>query len=72
MSTAVTMRLVPPGLVPRALSILMSGVSAATVFAAPVGSYLGEIIGWRGVFLLASLLGAISLVQCVYARNNVL
>ncbi|WP_230719733.1 MFS transporter [Martelella mediterranea] len=62
MSTAVTMRLVPPGLVPRALSILMSGVSAATVFAAPVGSYLGEIIGWRGVFLLASLLGAISLV----------
>ncbi|MAM13101.1 MAG: MFS transporter [Rhizobiaceae bacterium] len=62
MSTAVTMRLVPPALVPRALSILMSGVSAATVFAAPVGSYLGEIIGWRGVFLLASLLGAISLV----------
>ena len=48
MSTAVTMRLVPPGLVPRALSILMSGVSAATVFAAPVGSYLGEIIVKKG------------------------
>ncbi|AJY45725.1 MFS transporter [Martelella endophytica] len=62
MSTAVTMRLVPPALVPRALSIVMSGVSAATVFAAPVGSYLGEIIGWRGVFLLASLLGGVSLV----------
>ena len=62
MSTAVTMRLVPPALVPRALAILMSGVSAATVFAAPVGSYLGEIIGWRGIFMLASLLGGISLV----------
>ncbi|MCL6705468.1 MFS transporter [Pseudomonas sp. R2.Fl] len=61
MSTAVTMRIVPPALVPRALSIVMSGVSAATVFAAPIGSYLGEIVGWRGVFVLASGLGVLAL-----------
>src|SRR5882757_74789 len=42
MSAATVMRLVPEGLVPRALSILFSGVSAATVFAAPFGSYVGD------------------------------
>ncbi|PWW03930.1 putative MFS family arabinose efflux permease [Hoeflea marina] len=61
MSTAVTMRLVPPASIPRALSILMSGVSAATVLAAPVGSYLGDLFGWRAVFLLAAALGAVTL-----------
>lgn len=63
LSTAVTMRLVPPALVPKALAVLMSGVSAATVFAAPLGSYLGDVVGWRGVFLLASLLGLMALAM---------
>ncbi|MBP1853170.1 MFS transporter [Rhizobium halophytocola] len=60
MATAVTMRLVPEALIPRALSILMSGVSAATVLAAPIGSYLGELAGWRTVFLMAAALGVIT------------
>ncbi|WP_448950031.1 MFS transporter [Labrys neptuniae] len=62
MSAATVMRLVPEALVPRALSILFSGVSAATVFAAPVGSYVGDIAGWRAVFLLAAGLGVLALV----------
>ncbi|AUG53457.1 MFS transporter [Thalassospira marina] len=62
MSAAVVMRLVPEHLVPRALSIMLSGVSAATVFAAPVGSYLGDIVGWRNIFLIASGLGVIALL----------
>ncbi|MBC7148777.1 MAG: MFS transporter [Rhizobium sp.] len=62
MSTAVTMRLVSAALVPRALAILMSGVSVATVLAAPVGSYLGDLFGWRDVFLLAAALGLLALV----------
>ncbi|WP_417824199.1 MFS transporter [Thalassospira lucentensis] len=62
MSAATVMRLVPEKSVPRALAILFSGVSAATVFAAPLGSYLGDVIGWRNVFLLASLLGVLALV----------
>jgi Arabinose efflux permease len=62
LSTAIVMRLVPPTMVPRALSIVMSGVSAATVFAAPIGSYFGEIVGWRGVFLLAAALGLVALL----------
>ncbi|PYE87831.1 MFS transporter [Phyllobacterium leguminum] len=62
MAAAITMRLVPDALIPRALSILFSGVSAATVLAAPVGSYLGDILGWRGVFLIAAGLGLVTLV----------
>ena len=63
MSAAVTMRLVPPVLIPRALSILFSGVSAATIFAAPLGSYLGDLAGWRSVFLMATGLGVVALVS---------
>lgn len=62
MSTAVVMRLVPATLMARALSILFSGVSAATVFAAPVGSYLGGVLGWRDVMLMAAALGGLALV----------
>lgn len=62
MSAATIMRLVPEKSVPRALAIMFSGVSAATVFAAPLGSYLGDVIGWRNVFMLASLLGVLALV----------
>jgi predicted MFS family arabinose efflux permease len=62
MSAAIAMRLVPEALVPRALSIIFSGVSAATILAAPVGSYLGEIAGWRSVFLMAAGLGAVGLI----------
>jgi len=65
MSAAVVMRLVPEAMVPRALSMIFSGVSAATILAAPVGSYLGEIIGWRNVFLIAAGLGIVTLVAQV-------
>ncbi len=57
MATAVAIRLVPPALVPRALSLVFSGVSAATIVAVPLGSYLGGLYGWRAVFLLAAALG---------------
>jgi predicted MFS family arabinose efflux permease len=62
MSAAVTMRLVPEALVPKALSMIFSGVSAATILAAPVGSYLGAVIGWRSVFLLIAALGLVTLI----------
>ncbi|SEM21753.1 MFS transporter [Halomonas caseinilytica] len=64
MSAATVMRLVPEDSVPRALSMIFSGVSVATIVAAPMGSFFGEIIGWRNVFLIAALFGALAfLVQ---------
>ena len=50
LSAATAMRLVPPAQVPRALAIFNGGNALATVIAAPLGSYLGALIGWRGAF----------------------
>lgn len=50
LATATIMRLVPEEFIPKALGLLYTGNAVATSFAAPVGSYLGAIIGWRGVF----------------------
>ncbi|MGQ2906274.1 MAG: MFS transporter [Neoaquamicrobium sediminum] len=62
LSAATMMRLVPERYVARALSIMFSGVSAATIFAAPVGSYVGDLAGWRSVFIGAAGLGLLALV----------
>jgi predicted MFS family arabinose efflux permease len=50
MSAATAMRLVPAHQVPRALAVFNGGNALATVLAAPLGSYLGSVIGWRGAF----------------------
>src|SRR6478672_3351262 len=51
MSAATAMRLVPPDQVPRALALFNGGNALATVVAAPLGSYLGSVVGWRGAFM---------------------
>lgn len=61
MAAAIAMRLVPAKSLPRAISLVLMGVSVATVSAAPIGAYLGALIGWRAVFLLAALAGAVAL-----------
>ena len=50
MSAATAMQLVPARQVPRALAIFNGGNALATVIAAPLGSYLASIVGWRGAF----------------------
>ncbi|AXJ04772.1 MFS transporter [Pseudomonas fluorescens] len=50
LSAATAMRLVQPDQVSRALSIVNGGNALATVIAAPAGSFLGSLIGWRGAF----------------------
>jgi DHA1 family purine ribonucleoside efflux pump-like MFS transporter len=62
MMAAMTMRLVPERLVPRALSLVFTGVSIATVSAAPVGAYLGGLIGWRAVFAISAAIGVVTLL----------
>lgn len=51
MSAATAIRLVPQHQVARALAIFNGGNALATVVAAPLASYLGATIGWRGAFL---------------------
>lgn len=62
MMAAMAMRLVPGRLLPRALSIVFTGVSIATISAAPIGAYLGALYGWRTVFALSAAIGALTLL----------
>lgn len=62
MATATAMRLVPAEALPRAISLIFSGVSIATVSAAPIGAYLGDLWGWRNVFMLAAVVSVVVLV----------
>lgn len=52
MSTATIMRLVPTDQVPKGLALLNGGNALATTIAAPLGSFLGQYIGWRGAFFI--------------------
>lgn len=62
MSTATVIRLVPEDAVPRALALLNGGNALATTIAAPLGSYLGQFIGWRGAFFCVVPLAAVTFV----------
>ncbi|WP_283163641.1 MFS transporter [Brenneria tiliae] len=62
MAAAVAMRLVPAKLVPRALSIIFSGIAVGTVVSVPLGSYLGGLYGWRSAFVAAAAVGVLTLI----------
>jgi DHA1 family purine ribonucleoside efflux pump-like MFS transporter len=58
---ALALRLVPARLVARAMSIIFTGVTAASVCAPALGAYLGDLWGWRATFLAASSIGIVAL-----------
>jgi predicted MFS family arabinose efflux permease len=61
MSAATAMRLVPLEKVPKALAIVNGGNALATVVAAPLGAFLGALIGWRGAFFCVVPVAAVAL-----------
>ncbi|MFB6611456.1 MFS transporter [Agromyces sp. NPDC056379] len=66
MSLAVTSQLVPADRLGRAMTIVNTGLSLATIAAVPAGAVLGDLLGWRTVFLGAAAVGVIALtVQMV-------
>lgn len=62
MSGALALRLVPERLFARAMALILTGVSLATVCAAPIGAWMGDLWGWRSAFAAA---GAVSIVTLV-------
>jgi predicted MFS family arabinose efflux permease len=67
MSAAIAMRLVPPHQVSRALAIVNGGNALATVVAAPLGSFLGAVVGWRGAFFAVVPVAAIALAWKLFS-----
>ncbi len=61
MAAALALRLVPANLFARAMALVLTGVSVATVCAAPLGAWMGELWGWRSAFTAAAVLSAFTL-----------
>jgi predicted MFS family arabinose efflux permease len=60
MSAAIIIRLLREDQVPKGLAMLNGGNALATTIAAPLGSFLGQYIGWRGAFFVVVPLAAIT------------
>jgi predicted MFS family arabinose efflux permease len=74
LSAATAMRLVAEDQVTRAMAIVNGGNALATVVAAPLGSFLGALIGWRGAFFcivpVAVLAGLWLLISLPTMKNT--
>lgn len=62
MSTAIVMRLMPEDAVPKGLAMINAGNAIAATVSAPLGSLLGDHVGWRGAFFLVVPLALLALV----------
>lgn len=59
-------RMVPDALKGRALAVAMAGTPIALTFGVPAGTLLGDLIGWRAVFGLMSLLTLVLMVWVLW------
>lgn len=62
LSTAIIARIASGNDVPKALALLQGGSALAAVIAAPLGSFLGGLIGWRGAFFIMVPIGTTAFV----------
>lgn len=62
LSTAILARLADATDLPKAMAMLQGGTALAAVIAAPLGSFLGGLIGWRGAFFTVVPIGIAGLL----------
>lgn len=67
LSAAMAMRLVPGPSVPKALAIMNGGNAIASTVAAPLGSFVGGLIGWRGAFFCVVPLAVAAVIWQAFA-----
>ncbi|MDQ1608602.1 MAG: hypothetical protein QOE16_1334 [Microbacteriaceae bacterium] len=63
LAAALAPRLVHEKFVGHATSLVLGGISVATVLAVPAGSFIGSIAGWREVFGITSILAAVVVIS---------
>jgi predicted MFS family arabinose efflux permease len=70
MSAATVKRLVPEVSVPKGLAILNGGATVATTIAAPLGSLMGGLVGWRGAFFCVVPVAVAAVLWQAFALPN--
>jgi DHA1 family inner membrane transport protein len=53
---------VPPARMGRAISVVISGVAVSGAVGVPVGTLVGQALGWRGAFAAAAVLAVAALI----------
>ncbi|WP_218004980.1 MFS transporter [Actinomadura macra] len=56
------MSIVPPERMGRAISVVVSGLFVSTAFGVPLGTLVGQVLGWRGSFTAVAVLGVVALI----------
>lgn len=62
LATSLVLRLVPSSNVPRAMSLFFGGVTLASIAAPAIGAYVGNIWGWRAIFIAMAVVSGMALV----------
>jgi len=60
---AVAASLVPPERMGRAISAVLGGIAVSTVLGVPLGTLIGQALGWQAAFVVIVILGVIALVS---------
>ncbi|WP_338665547.1 MFS transporter [Pararoseomonas sp. SCSIO 73927] len=60
MAGACAVALVEPHHRGRAMALVIGGMTLSTVLGAPLGTLIGEYLGWRATFLVVAALGLVS------------
>ena len=60
-ASVVAAELAPPGKAVRAVAMLFTGLTVANVVGVPVGTFVGQVAGWRATFAVVALLAGASL-----------
>jgi predicted MFS family arabinose efflux permease len=67
----IALRLVPVKHVPRATAVIFGGVETASVLGVPIGTFIGDLSGWRTAFAAVGILGLTSLACMVFLMPKV-
>ncbi|MFI6709494.1 MFS transporter [Nonomuraea sp. NPDC050478] len=68
---AITASQAPAGRQGRYLALAMGGLTGSLMLGVPIGTWVGGAFGWRATFVLAALLGLVSLVAVRRTLPNV-
>jgi DHA1 family inner membrane transport protein len=64
---AVAAAVVPPERMGRAISVVFGGVAVATALGVPLGTLIGQELGWRATFVAIVIVGVVVLVAALIA-----